>query len=620
MRHRSILIPFVLLTVMSGVLSADSVLAISSGIPERGTLTRSDDTLSDGSHYHIYRINARRGDVISVTLTSEDFDTYLMVIDDGEFREDNDDREGGGTNSALSFTVDQQRDFYLVATSYEPGATGAYTLTATVDARTVATQTVAAGALSEQMNGSLRSGDRELTGGEYYDSYEFLASAGDLLAIELESEEFDTYLILIEPDGEQVEIDDARGSTNSYLERVLAQTGAYEILATSYAANETGSYALSYQTTPAGAEVLASSTQELAFDGNLQPTEEVLARGEYVHRYAFRGEAGQSVRFELSSTEFDSYLILQGVDGSWILENDDADPNTLNSRIDLRLKQAGEYQLLVTSYDGGETGRYELASTTSFISTPSITQSAVPMGRLSNTQGYYGIFVGISDYPGTGSDLDFCAADAAGLNRVFLQNGYASDDRVTLLRDRQATRSAMLGAIEEYASRIRRDETLVLFFSGHGSSIRSSSERDGSDETIELYDGAILDDELAQALSAVDGRVVLVLDACYSAGFAKDVITRPGWFGIFSSAEDVVSYVADEFEAGGYLSYFFQRAISGGADGSTGSTSDMRVSMAELERYLLTEWYGSDGPSASSNQHLRFERNGVSVEEVLFEL
>ena len=511
------------LLLLAGSLWADTIRDIQAGVQTQGRLGIKDETLEDGSYYHIYRVHAIRGDQVTVNLESTDFDTYVYVIDDGDFREDNDDRTMGDTNSELSFEVDRPRDFYVVATSYEPGDIGEYRLLVSTE-RSVASapvQATLAGINRDQ--GELEKGDERLSSGEFYDSYMFAGSTGQLVSLELESDEFDTYLILIEPDGEQIEIDDARGSTNSYLERVLEQEGTYEILVTSYEANETGRYTL---VRSAGADVAAGRTAVT----QPQPNQPAIATR----------------------------------------------PNQP-------------------------------------------TADPVRPSQLASA-GYYGVFVGISDYPGTADDLDFCAADAGDLNRVFVQNGFATSDRVTLLQDRNATRSRMLGAIEEYAAQIRRDDTLVLFYSGHGDSVPSGRESDGTDETIELYDGPILDDELANALSSVQGRVILVLDACYSAGFAKDVISRPGWFGIFSSEEDVVSYVADEFRAGGYLSHFFQEAITGNADGSVGNGRDRRVSMAELERYLFTTWYGDGGPSADSNQHLRFERNGVSVDEVLFRL
>ncbi|NIR99882.1 MAG: hypothetical protein GWN99_02225, partial [Gemmatimonadetes bacterium] len=56
----------------------------------------------------------------------------------------------------------------------------------------------------------------------------------------------------------------------------------------------------------------------------------------------------------------------------------------------------------------------------------------------------------------------------------------------------------------------------------------------------------------------------VVLDACFSGGFAKDVISAPGRMGLFSSEEDVTSSVAAKFRAGGYLAVFLADAVGDG--------------------------------------------------------
>lgn len=609
---------------------SQTIRTITPGQTTSGVLGKADDRLDDGSYYHIYRLPGRRGDQFTVSLTSDRFDTYLIVIDDDNFEEHNDDRTEGDTNSEVSFTADRVRDYYVLVTTYQPGDAGEYSLRVTRVAGQVVSpnptlqdaQTAAAGGL--ERSGRLDQQDSMLSSGEYYESHTFTGREGDVVSVAVSSDDFDTYLMLIGPDGSQSENDDSRGSTDSYLERVLEADGEYEVLVTSYEAGETGSYRLTVSSSPLAVSREADQQVTMrTYEGNLRPTVETLAQGEYVHRYEFEAAAGESIDFELASEEFDAYLILEDQYGTWIEQNDDKDESSYDSRISLILPRAGSYQLLVTTYAGGETGRYVLTSTKRFTEVPDVT--TITDGRPvrptpSVDHGYFGVFVGISDYPGRENDLDFCADDATELHDVFLNNGFGVSERLTLLTDRQATTDGMLGAIRSYASQVGEQDTLVIFYSGHGDSVRSTSERDGSDETLELYDGSIRDDELARALDDVRGRVILVVDACYSAGLAKDVITRPGWFGIFSSEEDVVSYVADEFRAGGYLSHFFQEAIAGAADGSVGSAPDGRVSMAELERYLLTAWYGPGGPPADSNQHLRFERNGVSVTEVLFRL
>jgi hypothetical protein len=149
------------------------------------------------------------------------------------------------------------------------------------------------------------------------------------------------------------------------------------------------------------------------------------------------------------------------------------------------------------------------------------------------------------------------------------------------------------------------------------------------DETIELYDGPLTDDEMNRMFDGVGAGVSLVvLDACFSGGFAKDVISAPGRMGLFSSEEDVTSSVAAKFRAGGYLAVFLADAVG---DGRADADGDGGVSAIELSQYLH-ERYRADVKSASpgdyvrtggpqlGHQHLVVDRGSIGPYDVLFRL
>jgi len=116
-------------TLESG--GGDEARVLTPGRPASGALAASDPTLSDGSHYHLWTVQARAGDQITVTLESGDFDTYVGIRDsEGTVLASNDD-SGGTTNSQVEVTVPGGGVYTVVVTSFNPGATGAYTLNAT---------------------------------------------------------------------------------------------------------------------------------------------------------------------------------------------------------------------------------------------------------------------------------------------------------------------------------------------------------------------------------------------------------------------------------------------------------------------------------------------------------
>lgn len=94
--------------------------------------------------------------------------------------------------------------------------------------------------------------------------------------------------------------------------------------------------------------------------------------------------------------------------------------------------------------------------------------------------------------------------------------------------------------------------------------------------------------------------------------------------GLFSSEEDVTSQVAFKFQAGGYLSVFFDEAIREGY-----ADKDGEVTAIELSQYLhgryradvkssgTTSYVRTSGPQ-SAYQHLVVDRGGVGPYNVLF--
>ena len=110
---------------------------------------------------------------------------------------------------------------------------------------------------------------------------------------------------------------------------------------------------------------------------------------------------------------------------------------------------------------------------------------------------------------------------------------------------------------------------------------------------------------------------VLSLDSCFAGGFAKDVVTRPGRVGLFSSEEDVLSAVAGQFQAGGYLSHFLRTAFQGAADAAP---NDGVLTVGELTHYLHRQFaqHAADVEMQGAYQHLVVDRGAVTVDQVLW--
>lgn len=95
------------------------------------------------------------------------------------------------------------------------------------------------------VEGVLSEGDATLQDGSLYDVYPFEGEAGQVIKIELKSDEFDTYLIVVDENGQTIgENDDSNGETNSNLTIELPRSSTYQIIANSYNASGRGQYFL----------------------------------------------------------------------------------------------------------------------------------------------------------------------------------------------------------------------------------------------------------------------------------------------------------------------------------------------------------------------------------------
>ena len=612
---------------------------------ESGRLAAGDRTLSSGEYNDEYSFEGRRGQRVTVDLRSNEFDPYLILRPPQGDQTDNDDHEGDAHRSLVSLELPMDGTYRVIVTSYKSAETGAYDLRIDLGGGTGAAARAAATAAGPRVErGRLAAGDDTLRSGEFVDAHRFEGVPGQRLTIDVVSQDFDTYLILIPPRGERRENDDVEGKPrHSVIETDITEAGSYTVAVTSYQRGETGAYELTLGTTSGGAAQAVAGAPNRSSDdvealtvgeprdGRLANDDRRLDSGEYRDLYTFDGQSGESVIIELASSEFDPYLALIPPEGEQI-DNDDADGRQDLSRVELTLRASGRYRVMATSYAADQTGSYRLTlrragGDGAVAARPAPPPAAGGAGRV------YGVFVGISNYGGRASNLMFTAQDATRAHQAMVRGAAMRESDGIILTDQQATLANIRRAVQDMAGRAGPNDMFVFFYSGHGGRVPrrgafQPSDPDNQDETLAFYDADLSDDEMNQWLSTVRARAsLLILDACFSGGFSKDVISAPGRMGLFSSEEDVTSGVAVKFRAGGYLAQFILEAVGerlADADG------DREITALELSQYLH-ERYRADVKSAGPGedfvrtggpqtgyQHLVVDRGSIGPFEVLF--
>jgi len=302
--------------------------------------------------------DAEEGESVDITLGSEHFDPYLVLEGPDGSVVGEDDDSGDYLNSQIETTLDQSGEYTIWVGSFSGYGTGSFTLQLAGSSDSGGPGYIGYG---ETYDGELEPGDgRDPQYQNLAKPVMFDGEDGDRVAISLNSEHFDPYLVLEGPDGSVIGEDDDSGDFfNSRLVTTLDQSGEYTIWAGSYSGRGTGSFTLELAERQ-GNDDSASIEYNETYNGELEsgdgrdPQYDDLAQP-----VTFHGEYGEWTEITLESDDFDTYLVLEGPDGSIVGEDDDGG-HWVNSRLLLTLEQSGEYTVWAGSYSGDRTGSFTL--------------------------------------------------------------------------------------------------------------------------------------------------------------------------------------------------------------------------------------------------------------------
>lgn len=128
-------------------------------------------------------------------------------------------------------------------------------------------------------------------------------------------------------------------------------------------------------------------------------------------------------------------------------------------------------------------------------------------------------------YEGWDGQLNACENDANALAHYLQSRGF----HTTTLLTKAATRDAVITKLGDFAKLARPGDTVVFTNSSHGGQVPDydGTETDGMDETICMFDGQIIDDELEKAWSKFQPgvRIVFVSDSCHSGTVARELFS-----------------------------------------------------------------------------------------------
>lgn len=374
----------------------------------QGTLAQGDAALPTGQLVDNYLLAGGNNQAVEIAVQGTGVGPMLVVMRPSGQPVQAAANAGG--RASVVVPLGEPGAFRVQVVSSAPGPGGAYSISvtpATASAQVtvpvstshqLATLAPTSGAATLSWDGAtqarLDASGGTLQSGEFVRRFTLNGNVGEPATFDLQSSDFDPFLIVIAPSGRQWSNDDANGGRDSQLAVVLPEAGAYQILATAYRPGMQGNFVLKVRRgLLAGAAPADSATATASAgppqglvpigpgrvpsiagpqgpqtvsvggrverNGALAPGDSTLRSGELYDTHTFTWSPGQTVRVRLSSTAFDSYVIVRAPSGQQ-QDNDDQVQGQNDAGLDYTVRENGLHSIIVTSYRANEQGAYTL--------------------------------------------------------------------------------------------------------------------------------------------------------------------------------------------------------------------------------------------------------------------
>lgn len=301
-------------------------------------------TLKPG-RVHRWSFTGEAGQIITLSMISADFDTFLELRNSQEaILAENDDSQDSTDSTIELFTLPADDTYTVVARGLSESDGGDYAL----NLKQVKIPAGGGSLPPDQVT------QASLAPGQV-DSWFFEAEKGNFVTVTVQSNTLDTYLELYGPDEELLtEDDDSGGHLNAaLLDFPLPEDGEYRLVVkpAQEGSNEGGVY-----------DITLTLTESLATTGELvsdEPNTVSLGPGEQ-HTWTFEAEEDVFVTVRMESATLDTYLSLYDSTGELLALNDDflgnqaIIANFITPKVD-------EYRIVARAYSTEEAGDYTIS-------------------------------------------------------------------------------------------------------------------------------------------------------------------------------------------------------------------------------------------------------------------
>jgi putative hemolysin len=323
-----------------------------------GSLSVSDCILMEGDHADAWSFSVTQPTGVRLELRSTQFETVLLVTDMAmnvvTFFGDR--GMDGSARLVHQFTPGS----YLVwVTSWGGGSTGSYSLSAETVTLCSAATTAGSLGVDQTVNGALTASSCLLPHGHAGQGWRLSAASGTTVRLDMQAPGFLPFLVVTDQHLNALAIGVPTSPGTAELLLSLPP-GEYFVWATSINGG-LGTYTLAMSTarlepcTGHGGTVAPGQT----VTGGLSHGSCRLPDGRYADPWQVTLPQATTLRIDMGSTQFDTYLLVTDQTGAIVAADDDGGFGT-NSRI-VQHFPAGSYTVWATTFATGEVGAYQLS-------------------------------------------------------------------------------------------------------------------------------------------------------------------------------------------------------------------------------------------------------------------
>ena len=327
-----------------------------------------DDAGGTGQHYDNHVIHLDAGQRYRISVDSSALDTVAQLYRAGTSEPVAQNDDGDGLNPRINYTAPASGDYTLRVLGFSAEGRGAYTASVATLPPLPPGQAVPWSTSGRIENSDASAGAE----GPHYDEHMLRLEAGHRYIIKVESSAFDPVARLYKAGEDDVvaENDDGGDGTNSRISFVPETSGDYALRVVPLANDGRGAYRASAEMAPPLPPPLTlfqrmSALVFRVYEGALTNADgEGGANGARVDDYLVHFDRNQERLIMLDSPEggFDTVvqvLRASNREAEPLASNDDSG-GTLNSLLQYKADEAGDYIIRVTSFAADGRGRYRL--------------------------------------------------------------------------------------------------------------------------------------------------------------------------------------------------------------------------------------------------------------------